>query len=116
MRTLPRTRSSKLAVVVGLGIASVIASAPPAFADTLTVTSMDCEGRPVGALCDAYVAGGTGGYTYSWSRYTRTRSDFVDGSLVTFSCSGYVPITFTVTDSSGATASATRYTFCNQAN
>ena len=116
MRTTRRTRSSKVAVVVGLGIASMIGSAPPAFATAVTITSMGCESRPVGALCEGYVSGGTGSYTFTWSRATRTRSDYANGSLVTISCTGFMNVTFTVTDSSGATASQTGGTVCGQNN
>jgi hypothetical protein len=105
-----RARSLQTAALIVLSGAGLITSAAPAYATTLTVTSLSCESRPVGYACDGWVSGGTGVYSYAWNRTTRTRSDYATGSVITVSCpvggnSGSV--TFTVTDSAGAVASKT---------
>jgi hypothetical protein len=110
MGTFPRTRSLQAAALVVLSSAGLISSATPAFATALSITSLSCESRPVGYLCDGWATGGTGVYTSSWSKATRTRSDYATGSVITVSCpvgSSSGGITFTVRDSAAATVSQT---------
>jgi hypothetical protein len=108
MGTFPRTRSLQAAALVVLSSAGLISSATPAFATALSITSLSCESRPVGYLCDGWASGGTG--VSSWSKATRTSSDYATGSVITVSCpvgSSSGGITFTVRDSAGATVSQT---------
>ena len=103
-----RTRSLQAAALVVLSGAGMISSASPAYATALTITSLSCESRPVGYLCDGWASGGTGTYTFTWNRATRTRSDYATGSVITVSCpvgSSSGSVTFTVKDSAGATVS-----------
>jgi len=105
-----RSRSISAAALAVAGAAGLVTSAAPAYATALTVTSVSCESRPVGYACDGWVSGGTGVYSYAWNRTTRTRSDYATGSVITVSCpvgSNSGSVTFTVTDSGGATASKT---------
>jgi hypothetical protein len=104
---IPRSISAALVV---LGAAGLVTSAAPAYATALSITSLSCESRPVGYLCDGWASGGTGSYTFTWSKATRTRSDYATGSVITVSCpagSSSAGITFTVRDSAGATVSQT---------
>jgi len=110
MGTFSRTRPLHAAALVVLSGAGLVAGATPAYASALSITSLSCESRPVGYLCDGWASGGTGSYTYSWSKATRTRSDYATGSVITVSCpvgSSSGGITFTVRDSAGATVSQT---------
>lgn len=111
MRTARRTRSLK-AALVGVGVASMMSSSLPAYADTLTVTFLNCEPRYYGMWCEAYVSGGTGGNTYTWNQPTVMRSDGPSSSIIAIACEGSRFVTFTVKDSSNATASATIYHNC----
>ena len=100
--------------VVGLGINSPL----PAYASTLTVTSLGCEPRPAAIICEGYVSGGTGGNTYSWTPYSGHQSNFADHSSTTIYCQVgfWYSVTLTVTDSSSATASKTINAYCSGAN
>ncbi len=105
-----RSRSISAAALAVAGTAGLITSAAPAYATALTITSLSCESRPVGYLCDGWASGGTGSYTFTWSKATRTRSDYATGSTITVGCpvgSSSGGITFTVRDSAGATVSQT---------
>jgi subtilisin family serine protease len=85
---------------------------------TLAVTSLYCEDMGGGGpyynttYCEAYVSGGTGVYSFDWNVIESTRYDFANGSQITGVCTGSYPVTFTVTDSSGATASLSRTFRC----
>jgi hypothetical protein len=111
MRSARRTRSLKVAVMVGVGLASMI-SPLPAHATTLTITELGCERTIRGMRCEGWVSGGTGSYTFTWSETAQTRSDYSNGSMINIYCEGYRFVTFTVTDSSNATASQTTYQNC----
>jgi hypothetical protein len=113
MRTARHIRSMEVTAVVALAVGSVISSAPPASATTLTA-SVTCESRPIGFSCDGYASGGTGVYTFSWSKPTNTRTDLATSSSVTVRCPVGTggSIMFTVRDSSGATASASGFSRC----
>jgi hypothetical protein len=93
-------------------------SAAPAYATTLAVTSLTCETGVRALYCDGWVSGGTGVYTYTWSPASSLRHDYATHSEVTYSCvvGTYVNMTFTVRDSSGATASKSKSAYCSGAN
>lgn len=111
MSSARRIRSLKVAVLVGVGVASMI-SPLPAHATTLTITELGCERTLRGARCEGYVSGGTGSYTFTWSETAQTRYDGPNGSTITIHCEYYRYVTFTVTDSSNATRSQTAYALC----
>jgi hypothetical protein len=112
MRTARRSRSTKVTVVMGLGIATMISGAPPASASTLAVTSLSCSARHGGLICEAYVSGGTGGYTYTWDQ-GRLRTDYPDHSRVIIDCVvSSTTVAIFVADSSGATASKSQIVDC----
>ncbi|HEX6748879.1 MAG TPA: hypothetical protein VF092_16390 [Longimicrobium sp.] len=85
---------------------------------TLHVTNLFCEDTgPSGGsyhttACSGEVSGGTGGNTFNWNVIQTYREDGPESSYIEGVCSPgtYLTVTFTVTDSSGATAQA-RYTF-----
>lgn len=108
-------RSSALAVGVGLAIAGMVSSAPPASADPLAVASVSCDARRDAALCDVYFSGGTGGNTYQWDEPT-FHVDYPDHTKAVVRCNGYdsTQVIVTATDSSGATVSAVRIVHCIQ--
>jgi subtilisin family serine protease len=64
--------------------------------------------------CEAYASGGTGsGYNISWSgAYEQHDADGYSWASVDCYFSGYVSVSATVTDSSGATASGSAYYYC----
>ena len=107
-------RSLKVAALIALALGSTFSSPLPAFASTLTVTSLDCEVRHGGFICDAHVSGGTGGYTYTWNQVATSRVDGVDSSRMAAACAvGSSPrVSFFVSDSAGATASRTQIVNC----
>jgi hypothetical protein len=115
MRAARRLRSLIFAALIAVGLGS---SPVPAYAATLTVTSLDCEPRHGGFICEAHVSGGTGTYSYLWNSGAITNSyNFADGSRVVIGCpagSTTRTITFKVTDSSGATASRSTQIDCRQ--
>jgi hypothetical protein len=119
MRMPRRTRSTKAAVVAGLGIAAVISSALPASAATLAITSLDCQARHGGFLCTGYVSGGTSPYTYLWNQGAlKTSSSTSTSSTAVVGCPAgsttVRTISFTVTDSDGATASQSTRIDCSE--
>jgi hypothetical protein len=107
-----------------LAFVFTMAVAPPAQADTLTV-SMSCyitgpyPGYPGFSAysCTAYPAGGTGSYTaYTWTTYSGWYNSYTysGGQTENFGCK-YNTVRahdVTVTDSSGATASASGGIYC----
>jgi hypothetical protein len=111
MRTARRTRSLKVATLVGVSIASMLSSPLPAHATTLTIVSVGCERLWGGMMCDGTISGGTGGYTYSWSDTTQTYGWTTESSIRLY-CEGSRLMTLTVKDSSNATASKTAYGQC----
>jgi hypothetical protein len=113
MRTAHRIRSLKLAAVV-LGAGGILSSSLPASAATLTVTSLACNVYHGGFTCTAYVSGGTGVYSYTWNQTAKFRTDGADGSYIAVSCTVGTSrrVSFFVTDSAGATASATTIVYC----
>jgi hypothetical protein len=99
-------RSSTIAVAVGLAIAAMIGSAPPAAADALAVTSFSCDAGRDFLMCDAYFSGGSGGNTYWWSEAKR-HFDSPDHTKAVVPCYGdSTQVTVSATDSSGTTVSA----------
>lgn len=111
MRTARRIRSLKVAVMVGVGVASMI-SPLPAHATTLTITGLSCSRNPMGMQCEGTVSGGTGGYTFTWSQTAQSRYDWSNGSIINIYCQGSSSVVFTVKDSSNATRSQTAYGNC----
>jgi hypothetical protein len=112
MRVPRRTRFRKAAVVVGLGLATLISSTPPASAATLAVTSLSCSARHGGLICEAYVSGGAGGYTYTWNQ-GRFPTSYPDHSRVLVDCLvSSTTVAIFVSDSSGATASKSQIVDC----
>ena len=111
MRTARRIRSLKVAVMVGVGVASMLTPLP-AHATTLTITELGCERTLMGARCEGYVSGGSGGNTFTWSETAQTRYEGPNGSTITINCEAYRYVTFTVTDSSNATRSQTAFALC----
>ena len=113
MRTARCLRSLTVACLLAVAVAG---SPLPAVAATLTVTSLSCEPRHGGFVCEAYVSGGTSTYSYLWNSGAITNSyDFANGSRVAVGCpvgSTTRTITFKVTDSSGATASRSTQIDC----
>ncbi|HEY0734744.1 MAG TPA: hypothetical protein VGD69_07535 [Herpetosiphonaceae bacterium] len=101
--------------------AAALATAHSAAAvEPLTITSLKCENLGAGkALCDATVTGGTGSYTYTWSKLvggTPMNSwTTTDGSTMTGCTVGTTNyFRLVVQDSAGATASATRGVYCTR--
>lgn len=86
----------------------------------LTVTSLHCEDSGGGSYaytttsCRGVVSGGTGGNTYHWNVITTSQSDGPTVSDMTGVCNRGtdLTVTFTVTDSSSATAAATTTFHC----
>jgi hypothetical protein len=108
-----RIRSLIVAALAVLGLG--INGPAPAFASTLTVTSLGCETTLRGFFCDAEVSGGTGIYTYAWGVPYYARSDYASSSMISVYCApgGSKTVTFTVTDSGNATASRSVYVYCS---
>lgn len=111
MRTARRIRSLKIAVVAGVGVASMLTPLP-AHATTLTITELACHRNHMGMQCEGAVSGGTGVYTFTWSRTAQSRYDWSNGSIINVYCEGSNSIVFTVTDSSNATRSQTAWGNC----
>jgi len=106
-----------LTLFVLLGSLAFGMPARPAVAATLTVTALSCEAVRISFLCDGYVSGGTGSYTYTWSIPTKSRYDYPDHSTIIAYCSigTWVGVTFSVRDSSGTTASKSTSVYCSGA-
>ena len=116
------TRLSRLVAV--LLFVFTMSVTQPAHADTLTV-SMTCSGMSPypgypgfsAYSCTAYPSGGTGSYTsYTWTVSSGWYSSYtyVGAQTENFGCKHYT-VRFQdvmVTDSSGATASASSSTYC----
>jgi hypothetical protein len=113
IRGIPLLTVAALAVA-GLGTISPL----PAYATTLTVTSLGCEPRPAAIICEGHVSGGTGGNSYSWNPYSGHQSNSTDYSSTTIYCQVgfWYSVTMTVTDSSSATASKTISAYCSGGN
>lgn len=81
----------------------------------LIVSDLGCEAMHTSFMCEGHVSGGTGGNTYTWSVPTSSRYDYADYSTMSASCSigTSVSVTFSVRDSSGATASKTTSAHCS---
>lgn len=117
-------RSVRRLLVLGAVLAVVGAGVPPTSAahrrllsSPLSVSALSCEAVRISFLCDGYVSGGTGGNTYSWSVPTKSRSDYADHSTIIAYCAigTWVSVTFSVRDSSGATAARTTSVYCSGA-
>lgn len=106
--------SVTLTLVVLLGSLGLGMFTRPVAAATLTITSLSCETLVSGFRCDGWVSGGTGSYTYTWTP-TGTISNYADHSSVLIKCPPgvWVRVTFTVRDSSGATAAKTISQYCS---
>lgn len=119
MRIPRRARSRKVALVVGLGLATVMSSAVPASAATLAITTLDCQARHGGFVCTGSVSGGTSPYTYLWNQGAlKTSTSTTTTSNVAVGCpagsTAVRTISFSVTDSSGATASQSTQIDCSE--
>lgn len=114
MRTAHRFRLLTAAAVTALGIAG---SPLPASADTLAITSLDCQPRHGGFLCTGYVSGGTGTGTYSYLWSIGAMYSGPNSSKAATGCpagsTAVRLIRFTVTDSSGASASQSASIDCS---
>lgn len=117
-------RSVRRLLVLGAVLALVGTGVPPTSAaqgrflsGPLSVSALSCEAVRISVVCDGYVSGGTGGYTYSWSIPAKSRYDYADHSTIIAYCSigTWVGVTFSVRDSSGATASRTTSVYCSGA-
>lgn len=81
---------------------------------TLHVTNLWCEDTGGGGTyytttaCVGQVSGGTGGNTFNWNVIQTYREDGPETSYIEGVCNRgtYLTVTFSVTDSSGATAQA----------
>jgi hypothetical protein len=122
---MPNIQRSRLmvAALVALSFIGLCSSPSPAAASTLSAT-MYCTGLGGGPprgyfYCNASVSGGSGSYSYLWqlssnalidSQSNGSSSSHIDGSCR----SNYsYTVTFTVTDSLGATASSISRGFCS---
>lgn len=117
MRHLTTLAAGVLALALAACGEAPLQPEPPAAAhdftasSTLTVTSLSCEDVGGGGLyynetyCRGEVSGGTGGNTYHWDVIVNSQTDGPDYSVISGVCTDSYPVTFTVTDSSGATAS-----------
>lgn len=103
--------------VVGTGVPPPAAAQHRFLSSPLSVSALSCEAVRISFLCDGYVSGGTGGNTYTWSIPTKSRSDYADHSTIIAYCviGTWVGVTFSVRDSSGATASRTTSVYCSGA-
>jgi hypothetical protein len=99
--------------VLGLGV-----NPAPANATTLTITLFSCLPQRASFECDAQVSGGTGGNTYTWSPAPFSQYNYPDHSDAVIKCVIGVTytISFTVRDSSGATANKSIGKYCSGAN
>lgn len=114
MRSSHRRRSILIAALVALGSFGIASRPQPAIAATLTA-ALTCETLRTSFICDGTVSGGTGVYTYSWNILYKSRYDGAAGSTITVSCAVGTTrsVTFSVQDSSGATASKTASVYCS---
>jgi hypothetical protein len=77
----------------------------------LTVTGLYCADEGGGGTyynltsCMASASGGTGGYTWSWNVIVTHQSDGGSNSYIEGVCTDSYPVTVTVRDGAGATAS-----------
>lgn len=99
--------------------AVAVSAATPAHAATLTIDVLDCNSlrngrKTTGFLCEAYVSGGTGGNTYTWSVRALSQEDWANGSTLNSQCSvgTWQSVQLTVRDSSGARATPSRSFYC----
>lgn len=98
-----------------LGLAAAIpaarSTATAADAATLTVTDIECYDVGGGGLyynitnCWGSTSGGVGGNTYDWDVIVNYQEDYANGSYIEGVCTDSYPVTLTVRDASGATAS-----------
>lgn len=93
------------------------ATAPRAVvASTLTVTSLQCYDVGGGGKyynnteCYASASGGTGAYTWEWDVIVTSGNE--NSPYISGVCTDSYPVTVTVRDSSGATASLSRTFVC----
>ncbi|MBV9787497.1 MAG: hypothetical protein JOZ51_04955 [Chloroflexi bacterium] len=107
-------RSILIAALVALGSFGMASQPQAAIASTLTAT-LSCETLRTAFLCDGYASGGTGVYSYSWNVAYKSRYDGAASSTITVSCTvgTWRSVTFSVQDSSGATASKTVNVYCS---
>ncbi len=94
-------------------VAGLLAAAPRAgtAATALSIDGLYCLSQGNGrGYCEATVSGGTGGYTYSW----KPQSLWGPANTALVRCTPYTmqTVTVTVTDSSGATATAETSFYC----
>jgi hypothetical protein len=99
-----------LVAVLLLG-AAIVTVQPVAAYEPLTIISLQCESLGGGrATCRAEVTGGTGSYTYTWTKrqagttYTTTLSSTTSTTFHGCSIGKSYFVTVTVRDSAGATA------------
>ena len=115
-----RSMLAACAAVLALGACADLPTQPAArFADrpaatvggALTVDYMYCYDTGGGGyyynntFCEGTVSGGTGVYTFDWDVIETSRSDSGNYSSITGVCTDSYPVTFSVQDSNGATAS-----------
>jgi hypothetical protein len=116
MRAVRRFQLLTLAALIALGLGS---SVLPASAATLAITSLDCQPRHGGFVCTGSVSGGTSPYTYLWNQGAlKTSSSTSTTSTAVVGCPAgsttVRTITFTVTDSRGATVSQSTQIDCSE--
>jgi hypothetical protein len=109
-----------LRTLLALGAAGSVAAGAPAPAPTSTrvdavalSVSLSCELD--GHTCYAYASGGTGGYSFSWTKATEYYSEPSYSEAIAH-CGDYIGgvyVRVTVTDGLGATATAGRGVECN---
>lgn len=84
---------------------------PALSTSTLSVTGLSCFDVGGGGVyynntqCSGTTSGGVGGNTYNWDVIVNYQEDYENGSYIEGVCTDSYPVTFTVTDAAGNTAS-----------
>lgn len=109
MKLFSTLAAGALALAVALPAARSTAEAS-AGAGTLTITSLECWDVGGGGYyynetqCYAETSGGAGGNTYDWDVIVNYQADGANRSFIEGVCTDSYPVSLTVTDRNGATA------------
>jgi hypothetical protein len=117
MKLFSTLAAGALALAVALPAARSTADAS-AGASTLTITSLQCYDVGGSGIyyneteCYATTSGGAGGNTYDWGVIVNDQSDGANSSYIQGVCTNRYPVTLTVHDQSGATATRSKTFVC----
>lgn len=116
MKRITTLAAGVLALAAAIPAARSTATA--AEAGALTITSFQCWDMGGGGIyynnteCEATTSGGAGSTTFDWDVIVNYRYDMPTSSHIWGVCTDSYPVTLTVTDANGATATASETFEC----